>query len=73
MGVVRRRRGSGAEAVPLVRILARDFEHFLVGVLAMGSYYTYVDGRIAGEVGQCDMQSPVVLDRSALAALHGES
>ena len=31
------------------------------------------DGLVASEVGQCDMQSPVVADRSALAAVHGGS
>jgi hypothetical protein len=43
-----------------------------VRALAMGSYYTYpVVGRIAGEVAVFDSQGPEVLDRSALAALHG--
>jgi hypothetical protein len=30
-------------------------------------------GLVASEVGQCDMQSPFVVDRSALAAVHGGS
>jgi hypothetical protein len=43
----------------------------------MGIYYTYRvvichDGRIAGEVAVFYSQGPVVADRSALAALHGE-
>jgi hypothetical protein len=43
----------------------RDFEHFLVGALAMRSYYTYHVGRIAGEVAVFDSQGPAVVDRSA--------
>ena len=34
--------------------------------------YVSVD-LVASEVGQCDMQSPAVVDRSALAAVHGGS
>jgi hypothetical protein len=39
----------------------------------MGSCYTYPDSRIAGEVAVFDRQGPAVVDRSALAALHGEN
>ena len=46
-------------------IPGRDFEHF-VGALAMGSYYTYIFGRIAGEVAVFDSQGPAVADRSAV-------
>jgi len=51
----------------VVKIPGRDFEHFLVGALAMGSYYTYpaVD-RIAGEVAVFCSQGPGVVDRSAV-------
>jgi hypothetical protein len=44
----------------------RDFEHVLVGALAMGSCYTYRVGRIAGEVAVFDSQGPAVPDRSAV-------
>jgi hypothetical protein len=44
---------------------ARDFEHVLVGALAMGSCYTYRVGRIAGEVAVFYIQGPAVPDRSA--------
>jgi hypothetical protein len=39
----------------------------------MGSYYTYPVGRIAGEVAVFYSQGPAVVDRSALAELHGGS
>ena len=49
-----------------MEIPGRDFEHFLVGALAMGSYYTYIAvDRIAGEVAVFDSQGPGVVDRSA--------
>ena len=47
-------------------IPGRDFEHVLVGALAMGSCYTYRVGRIAGEVAVFDSQGPAVADRSAV-------
>ena len=34
--------------------------------LAEGSYYTYLGGRIAGEVAVIDSQGPAVPDRSAV-------
>ena len=40
----------------------RDFEHALVGAHC----YTYVVGRIAGEVAVFDSQDPVVPDRAAV-------
>jgi hypothetical protein len=36
------------------------------GTVAMGSYYTYLAGRIAGEVAVFDSQGPGVVDRSAV-------
>ena len=38
----------------------------------MGSYYTYVVGRIAGEVAVFDSQGPVVEDRSAVLCIATE-
>jgi hypothetical protein len=35
-------------------------------------FFTYVGSLVESEVGQCDIQSPLAVDRSALAALHGE-
>ena len=35
-------------------------------------FFTYIVSLVESEVGQCDIQSPEVRDRSALAALHGE-
>jgi hypothetical protein len=42
-------------------------QFFSVRALAMGSYYTYLVGRITGEVAVFDSQGPAVEDRSTLA------
>ena len=53
---VRKRCGSGAHG---------GQEYSKLRALAMGSYYTYIVGIIAGEVAVFDSQDPVVDDRSA--------
>jgi hypothetical protein len=55
-----------------VRALYPAAEYSKFGEQALGIYSTYPGGRI-GEVAVFYSQGPLVPNRSALAALHGES
>ena len=76
---LRARRGRIAEAVQLVRVPRQTAltpgQGYSKSARQLWCCTTYVSGNglVASEVGQCDMQSPFVEDRSALAAVHGGS
>ena len=74
--MMRKRCGSGAEAVQKRCKFALEFpgQGYSKSARQLWCCTTYgSDGLVASEVGQCDMQGPDVVDRSALAAVHGGS